>query len=223
VDRVTWFDAFEYFNRLSEADGLTSHDSLSNVERETGFSTSAAVSSRDRDGYHLSSETQWEYACRAGSTTPFHFGETLNGDSANVDGNFPYGTRTTGKYLKRTAAVGTYPPNPSGLFDMHGNVWEWCFDHYDGRACSRSRGGQQPIIAPVVDDGASDRVLRGGSWYLLLGILGQQSVSEAIRIPGFSTSVSVSYCPSPQPKLSNDSCGSPLPFLGSFHRPLKRD
>ncbi|MDO4575234.1 MAG: formylglycine-generating enzyme family protein [Planctomycetia bacterium] len=76
----------------------------------------------------LPTEAQWEYACRAGTTTPFSFGSTLNGDKANCDGNYPYGASTEGTYLKKTAPVGSYSPNAWGLYDMHGNVYEWCAD-----------------------------------------------------------------------------------------------
>jgi len=96
--------------------------------------------------FSLPTETQWEYACRAGTTTPFHFGNTLNGDAANCNGDHPYGTNTKGVYANKTTEAGSYPANAWGLFDMHGNVWEWCLNRY-------------------VDDSLSkDRVLRGGGW-----------------------------------------------------------
>ena len=107
--------------------------------------------------FSLPTEAQWEYACRAGTTTPFHFGSVLNGDKANCDGNFPYGTSTMGQYLKKTSEVGSYPANDWGLFDMHGNVWEWCLDWY----------GDYPsgsVTDPTGADEGSNRVLRGGGW-----------------------------------------------------------
>jgi len=111
------------------------------------------------DGYRFSlpTEAQWEYACRAGTTTPFNFGSTLNGDKANCNGNYPYGTSTKGRYLEKSTEVGTYPANAWGLYDMHGNVWEWCSDWY----------GDYPSGAVTDPTGASTgsyRVLRGGSW-----------------------------------------------------------
>jgi len=111
------------------------------------------------DGYRfaLPTEAEWEYACRAGTTTPFNFGSTLNGDKANCNGNYPYGTSTKGKYLEKTTDVDSYPANAWGLYDMHGNVLEWCHDWY----------GDYPSGAVTDPTGAttgSDRVIRGGSW-----------------------------------------------------------
>ncbi len=76
--------------------------------------------------YRLPTEAEWEYACRAGTTTPFHFGSQLNGREANCNGERQYGTETKGPNLERTTGVGSYQPNAFGLYDMHGNVWEWC-------------------------------------------------------------------------------------------------
>lgn len=78
--------------------------------------------------YRLPSEAEWEYACRAGTTTPFHFGERLRTDQANFDGNFTYNGSTKDEYRAKTVPVGSFAPNDFGLHDMHGNVWEWCED-----------------------------------------------------------------------------------------------
>ena len=137
VEQVSWNDAVEFCQKLSVKEGMT---------------------------YRLPTEAEWEYAARAGTTTPFHFGSTLNGDKANVDGNFPYGRTTRGQFLRRTTTVGAYSKNDFGLFDMHGNVWEWCEDIYDAKAYA-SRSGR--TTDPKVTSGLQDRVLRGGSWYLL--------------------------------------------------------
>ncbi|MDO4628670.1 MAG: SUMF1/EgtB/PvdO family nonheme iron enzyme [Planctomycetia bacterium] len=105
----------------------------------------------------LPTEAQWEYACRAGTTTPFNFGSTLNGDKANCNGNYPYGTSTEGTYHEKTVAVKSYAPNAWGLYDMHGNVWEWCQDWY----------GDYPtnsVTDPTGPDSGTYRVNRGGSW-----------------------------------------------------------
>jgi len=104
----------------------------------------------------LPTEAQWEYACRAGTTTPFHFGGTLNGKEANCAGNYPYGTASKGPYLAKTVKVGSYAPNGWGLWDMHGNVWEWCADWYGDKLL----GGTDPTGPGT----GSNRVSRGGSW-----------------------------------------------------------
>jgi formylglycine-generating enzyme required for sulfatase activity len=81
--------------------------------------------------YRLPTEAEWEYACRAGTTTPFHFGSSISSQQANFNGNYPAGGAEKGPYLRQTAKVGSYQPNAFGLFDMHGNVAEWCADWYD--------------------------------------------------------------------------------------------
>ena len=107
----------------------------------------------------LPTEAQWEYACRAGTTTPFHFGNVLDGSQANCNGLIPYGTNVRGRNVGMTTEVGSYPANAWGLYDMHGNVWEWCSDRY----------GPYPIgtvIDPRGWHSGGRRVLRGGSWYV---------------------------------------------------------
>jgi len=108
--------------------------------------------------FRLPTEAEWEYACRAGTTTPFHFGAALSTDQANYDGNFTHGKGRKGVYRQQTTPVGNFPANAWGLHDMHGNVWEWCSDWY----------GEYPSTAINDPQGSSRgtlRVLRGGSWY----------------------------------------------------------
>jgi uncharacterized protein (TIGR02996 family) len=115
--------------------------------------------------YRLPSEAEWEYACRAGAPEayPFHAGQplhSLSSTQANFDGNYPYGGAAKGPYLKRTTPVGSYPPNGWGLYDLHGNVWEWCADRYGAAYYQRS-----PRQDPPGPPRGSVRVVRGGSWH----------------------------------------------------------
>jgi formylglycine-generating enzyme required for sulfatase activity len=108
-------------------------------------------------GLRLPTEAEWEYACRAGSTTEYFWGNTLNGDKANCDGNSPYGTWMKGTNLGKTTQGGKYPANRWGFCDMHGNVWERCADWY----------GDYPagaVTNPTGPFSGSARVYRGGSW-----------------------------------------------------------
>jgi len=105
VETVSWNDAMEFCNRLSQRIGRT---------------------------YTLPSEAQWEYACRAGTETPFSFGDTLTADLANYRATETYASGPRGEFREQTTPVGSFPANGWGLHDMHGNVWEWCLDHWHG-------------------------------------------------------------------------------------------
>ena len=133
VECVSWNDAQEFCARLSRMANKT---------------------------YRLPSEAEWEYACRGGTTTPFYCGETISTDLANYDGNYTYGQGQKGEYREKTTEVGKFPANPFGLYDMCGNVWEWCEDGWH----------ENYINAPT--DGSAwtslstkYMLLRGGSWY----------------------------------------------------------
>jgi formylglycine-generating enzyme required for sulfatase activity len=109
----------------------------------------------------LPTETEWEYACRAGTVTPFHFGQTISSELANYDGNYTYGQGKKGKYRNETSTVGSFGvANGFGLYDMHGNVWEWCLDHWH----MNYQGAPTDGSAWINNSDNGSRVLRGGSW-----------------------------------------------------------
>jgi formylglycine-generating enzyme required for sulfatase activity len=143
VESISWWEAVEFCERLSQKTGRT---------------------------YHLPSEAEWEYACRSGTPTPFHFGETITTDLANYHGIDRkidkttylgnYGKGPKGVSRKATTPVGQFPANGFGLYDMHGNVWEWCADdwhnNYDGAPTDGSAWSS--------DEKDANCLLRGGSW-----------------------------------------------------------
>jgi len=109
-------------------------------------------------GYRLPNEAEWEYACRAGSSTPFNTGNNLSTSQANYNGNYPYNNNAKGIDLEKTKEVGSFAPNAWGLYDMHGNVWEWCSDWYgDYQSTAQTN--------PAGPSEGSDRVGRGGGWF----------------------------------------------------------
>ncbi|CAH0291596.1 Serine/threonine-protein kinase PknA [Massilia sp. Bi118] len=150
---VNWYDALEYVRWLSEATGRS---------------------------YRLPSEAEWEYACRAGTRTAFSFGDTISTEQANYDGNFTYNGGVRGEYRRGTTPAGMFPPNPWGLFDMHGNVWEWVqdvvHDSYEGA----------PLDGSAWEEGGDQarRILRGGSW-----LYNPRYLRSALR-NGFSSALS---------------------------------
>ena len=151
VENVSWNDAVEFCQKLSQKEGKK---------------------------YRLPTEAEWEYACRGGTTTPFSFGSVLNGRQANCDGNNPYGIEEKGPYLQRTTMAGSYQPNAFGLYDMHGNVWEWCADWYDSSYYAAS-----PVDDPSGSGSGSYRVLRGGGWYGYAGLC--RSANRDFNEPGY--------------------------------------
>ena len=129
VENVTWEDCQEFIKKLRE---------------------------KDKNPYRLPTESEWEYSCRAGTKTPFHFGETIFTDQANYNGNHTYGNGKKGKDRKKTTPVGSFPANAWGLFDTHGNLWEWCQDWLGDYP-------QNDVADPQGPNEGQYRVLRGGS------------------------------------------------------------
>ncbi len=132
VEKVFWNDVQGFIRKLNQKEGT--------------------------NRYRLPTEAEWEYACRAGTATPFYFGDCLSTDQANYHGNYPMPGCSKGEYRKRTLPAGSFQPNAWGLYDMHGNVYEWCQDWY----------GEYPsghATDPAGPSSGTYRVLRGGSWY----------------------------------------------------------
>jgi formylglycine-generating enzyme required for sulfatase activity len=149
VEQVSWFDAVNYCNRLSQREGLT----LAYI-----INGETVTWNQNANGYRLPTEAEWEYACRAGTTTPFSTGNNITTNQANYDGNYPYNNNSKGTYREKTTPVGSFAPNPYGLYDMHGNVQEWCWDRYG----DYSSGAQTNPSGAV---SGAYRVIRGGCWY----------------------------------------------------------
>ena len=122
-----------------------------------------ALSAKTGKEYRLPTEAEWEYACRAGSRTPFNTGENLTTNQANYDGNYPYNGNPTGGYRQKTVAVNSFAPNRWGLYNMHGNVMEWCSDWYGGTYYDDCKA-QGVVTNPTGPSTGSARVFRGGSW-----------------------------------------------------------
>ena len=137
VDSISWIDATEFCHRLS-----------TNTGRE----------------YRLPTESEWEYACRATTTNPFAYGDTISPSIVNYDGLRPYGRIVKGTCRDKSTPVATFPPNLFGLYDMHGNLWEWCLDEWFANYDDAPKDGTARGDL-VTRDENKQRVVRGGSWF----------------------------------------------------------
>jgi formylglycine-generating enzyme required for sulfatase activity len=160
VENVSWFDAVRYCNRRSAKEGLIPVYTING--KEVAWDKSA-------NGYRLPTEAEWEYACRAGTTTPFNTGDNITTNQANYNGNYPYHRNAKGANRGSTVPIGSFAPNPWGLYDMHGNVWEWCWDWFNYRYSLGNHidpSGPEYEVDPLVFDWTprpNYRVSRGGS------------------------------------------------------------
>jgi formylglycine-generating enzyme required for sulfatase activity len=145
---VSWYDAIEYCNWMSKNEGLTPAYTVNGTN---------VTWNRNANGYRLPTEAEWEYACRGGTTTPFGTGNNITAGQANYDGSRPYKNNAKGTFREKTWAVGSGTANPWGLYDMHGNVWEWCWDRYG----PYNSGARTDPAGPTSGTG---RVSRGGGW-----------------------------------------------------------
>ena len=136
VERVSWYDAIEFCNKLSVLAGLSPAYTIDKTTQDTNNTNSSdtvkwtVTRNPGANGYRLPTEAEWEYACRAGTTGPFNTGENITTAQANYYGLIPYNGNPAGEHRGRTTSLGTFAANPWGLYDMHGNVWEWCWDWY---------------------------------------------------------------------------------------------
>jgi formylglycine-generating enzyme required for sulfatase activity len=143
--------------------GLGSDDPIEKINWDDAIAFCTKLSQQTGKQYSLPSEAQWEYACRAQTTSNFHFGETITADLVNYNGEYPYNGAPIGQNRAQATPVGTFPANNFGLYDMHGNVWEWCLDRYQPNYLTAPIDGSAVVDTPELG-GSSKRVMRGGSW-----------------------------------------------------------
>lgn len=151
--------------RLKEAGHTSTADGeqqpVTEVSHDDAVAYATWLSTQTGDTYGLPTEAQWEYACRAGTTTPFSFGANINPAQVNYHGSFPYNGAPGGLYRATTTDAGIFPANAWGLYDMHGNVWEWCADWYEAYSGNLT----SVTVDPTGAAGPGVRVFRGGSWF----------------------------------------------------------
>lgn len=154
---ISWYSAVKWCNALSEMEGLTpcyyTSADQSTIYRQGVLKIQNEWVNWNANGYRLPTETEWEYACRAGTKTDYSYGEGISGQDANY-------LHSGDLYDNATTPVGYYKPNPWGLYDMHGNASEWCWDWYS-ETCETGKNN------PHGPSSGEYRVIRGGSWYVI--------------------------------------------------------
>jgi formylglycine-generating enzyme required for sulfatase activity len=151
VENVSWDDVQGFMERLNAELAAFAGRASARPGSDGAEGRSAQRTLR------LPTEAEWEYACRAGATGPFSCGDDITPEQANYDGNYPYRGNRKGQYRQETIDVASLPSNPWGLYEMHGNVWEWCRDWYDGYPSGL-------VTDPAGPDSGGWRVLRGAGW-----------------------------------------------------------
>ncbi|PKL17985.1 MAG: hypothetical protein CVV49_08295 [Spirochaetae bacterium HGW-Spirochaetae-5] len=169
VENISWYECIEFCNRLSKLSGLKPYYKINMDKKDPGNENEedqlkyTVICDFEANGYRLPTEAEWEYSCRGGTSSATHYGMGISGSDANFNGNYSHNTAISltgfsisGQYHAKTVAVGSYEPNNFGLFDMHGNVREWCWDWYNSSYSSDD--------SPKGAESGSHRVIRGGDW-----------------------------------------------------------
>ncbi len=175
VESVSWYDAIAFCNALSKRDGFEPYYTMTDEKRDGDSISHATVRIAGGHGYRLPTEAEWEYACRAGWYRSYNYGGLNTGAQANLKPSASaggYGGAHSWKALGRTTKVGSYPASSWNLFDVHGNVGEWCWDWYDSNYYANS-----PRKDPLGPDKGTVRVVRGGSW-----MVAEESCRSASRL-----------------------------------------
>ena len=165
VESITWLEAVEFCNALSRRDGRTPVYTISDGGATVSWN-------REANGYRLPTEAEWEYAARAGTTTPFYSKKVPGADDVNFYGHYPYQIEQNyfhdevletrpGVYRGKTLVVGSFDPSPNGLYDIYGNVGEWCFDYYGEYIVATDNA---TVTNPTGAASGTRRVYRGGGW-----------------------------------------------------------
>lgn len=174
VENISWEDIQGFLDRLgAQLDAVVARRPTRAIGRSPDDALSAAQGPMR---LRLPTEAEWEYACRAGTTGPFAFGDDIDPELANYDGNHPYRGSRKGLYRGETVPVASLPANAWGLYEMHGNVWEWCHDWFGDYP-------SVPVTDPVGPLRGEDRVLRGGSWFDVARLL--RSAARYANLPGY--------------------------------------